>query len=72
MRRNKITLQVFVHTNLHLLSRKNLSYNESVSQMWDVRAYGFDSMNGSSVGMLEIANHSLDDTTLEAHIINFF
>ena len=31
--------------------------------MWDVRAYGFDSINESSIGMLEIANHSLDDTT---------
>ena len=75
MRKNKITPQmaedlVFVHTNLRLLSRNNPSYNEGVSQMYDAGADEFDSMNESSVDMLEIANLSLDKPTLEAHILS--
>ncbi|KAK3184882.1 hypothetical protein Dsin_032168 [Dipteronia sinensis] len=70
MRRNKITPQraedlVFVHTNLRLLSRRTPTYNEGLSQMWDIGADGFDSMEMENAGMLEIADLSLDEPQLE-------
>ena len=61
---------MFVHTNLRLLSRKNPGYNENVSQMWDVGADEFDSMDRGSVGMLEITDLSLNESTLEIVILS--
>ncbi|CAL8151786.1 unnamed protein product [Prunus armeniaca] len=45
--------------------RKSLSYKEGVTQMWDIGGDGFDSLGEEGVGMLEIANLSLDKPSLE-------
>ncbi|KAI9196337.1 hypothetical protein LWI28_023056 [Acer negundo] len=71
LRRNKITPQrgedlVYVHNNLRLLSRRSPTYNEGVSQLWDVGGDGFDSMDMENVGILEIADLSLNEPELEA------
>ncbi|CAL2254735.1 unnamed protein product [Prunus armeniaca] len=46
-------------------SLKSLSYKEGVTQMWDIGGDGFDSLGEEGVGMLEIANLSLDKPSLE-------
>ncbi|KAI5338381.1 hypothetical protein L3X38_017652 [Prunus dulcis] len=56
---------VFVHNNLRLLSRKSPSYKEGVTQMWDIGGDRFDNLGEEGVGMLEIANLSLDEPSLE-------
>ncbi|XP_073046049.1 uncharacterized protein [Primulina eburnea] len=66
LKRNKITPQraedlVYVHYNLRLLSRRSPHYNEGESNMWDVGADAFDSMDMEGAAILEIANLSLDD-----------
>ncbi|PKU60367.1 hypothetical protein MA16_Dca028320 [Dendrobium catenatum] len=71
MKRNKITPQraedlVYVHTNLRLLSRKTPTYMEGDNRMWDVAGDGFESLE--DMGILEIANLSLDEPELEAMI----
>ena len=71
MKRNKLKPQrvedlVFVHNNLRLLSRRSPSYNEGESKMWDVGGDDFDSMDIENVGLLKIANLSLDEPELEA------
>ncbi|PKU82323.1 hypothetical protein MA16_Dca005328 [Dendrobium catenatum] len=71
MKRNKITPQwaedlVYVHTNLRLLSRKTPTYMEGDNRMWDVDGDGFESIE--DMGILEIANLSLDEPELEAMI----
>ena len=71
MKRNKLKPQrvedlVFVHNNLRLMSRRSTNYNEGESKMWDVGGDGFDSMDIENVGLLEIANLSLDELELEA------
>ena len=38
--------------------------------MWDVAANGFDSMDAGSIGILELANLSLDKPILEASILS--
>ena len=38
--------------------------------MWDVRGYGFDSMDIENAGLLEIADLSLDEPELEAVLLN--
>ncbi|XP_020415466.1 uncharacterized protein LOC109947990 [Prunus persica] len=70
LRRNKLTPQraedlVFMHSNLRLLSRKSPSYKEGVTKMWDIGGDGFDNLGEEGVGMLEIANLSLDEPSLE-------
>ncbi|KAK3221451.1 hypothetical protein Dsin_008476 [Dipteronia sinensis] len=70
MKRNKIKPQraevlVFVHTNLHLLSRRTSTYNEGVSQLWDVIGDVFDFMDMENAGVLKIADLSLDEPQLE-------
>ena len=65
MKRNKLKPQivedlVFVHNNLRFLSRRSPNYNESESKMWDVREDDFDSMDIENVGLLEIADLSLE------------
>ncbi|XP_016647083.1 PREDICTED: uncharacterized protein LOC107880321 [Prunus mume] len=44
---------------------KSSSYKESVTQMWDIGGDGFDNLGEEGVGMLEIANLSLDEPSLE-------
>ena len=75
LKRNKLLPQrgedlVFIHSNLRLLSRRNPSYNEGVSRMWDVGGDAFDSMEAGNVGLLEIANLTLEESSLEDAIIN--
>lgn len=67
LKRNKLTPAraedlVFVHSNLRLLSRN--SKNNEAERMWDLGGDGFESFDG--VGILEIANLSLDEPDLEA------
>nr|CAD1832641.1 unnamed protein product [Ananas comosus var. bracteatus] len=69
MKRNKITPQrakdlVYVHTNLRLLSRKAPEYIKGETKMWDVGGDSFDTFD--SVGLLEIANLSLNEPDLES------
>ena len=71
MKRNKLKPQrvedlVFVHNNLRFLSRRSPNYNEGESKMWDVEGDGFDSMDIKNVGLLKIADLSLDEPELEA------
>ncbi|XP_068309771.1 uncharacterized protein [Pyrus communis] len=74
LRRNKITPQrvedlVFVHNNLRLLSRNSSTYKEGITQLWDVGGDGFENLGEESVGMLEIANLSLDEPSLETTLV---
>lgn len=55
---------VYVHTNLHLLSRNTQQYHEGKIRLWDIGGDGFDSFEGSNI--LEVANLSLDGHTMEA------
>ncbi|PKU62640.1 hypothetical protein MA16_Dca016588 [Dendrobium catenatum] len=73
MKRNKITPQraedlVYVHTNLRLLSRKTSLYMTGDNKMWDVAGDGFECLD--DMGLLEVANLSLDEPELEAMIFN--
>ena len=54
-----------MHTNLRLLSRRSPTYNDGVSQFWDVGGNDFDSINIEHAGMLKIADLSLDEPQLE-------
>ncbi|KAJ7961382.1 Dimer_Tnp_hAT domain-containing protein [Quillaja saponaria] len=61
MKRNKMTPKraedlVYIHTNLHLLSRKNESYTIGQSKMWDIGGDEWDPLEGA--GVLAIANSS--------------
>uniref|UniRef100_A0A5B7AFB0 BED-type domain-containing protein n=1 Tax=Davidia involucrata TaxID=16924 RepID=A0A5B7AFB0_DAVIN len=69
VRRNKMTPQcaedlVFVHSNLRLLSRRTPQYMQGETKMWDIAGDTFDSFE--DVGVLEVANLSLDEPELEA------
>ena len=71
MKRNKLTPQraeglVYVHNNLRHMSRRSLNYSEDKSKMWDIGGDGFDSMDINNVGILKIADLSLDELELEA------
>ena len=70
MKRNKLTPQraedlVYVHNNLHLLSRRSPNYNEDESKMWDNGGDDFDSMDIENDEILEITDPSLDKPELE-------
>ncbi|GAV72515.1 LOW QUALITY PROTEIN: Dimer_Tnp_hAT domain-containing protein, partial [Cephalotus follicularis] len=70
IKRNKMSSQrvkdlVFVHTNLQLLSRRSPTYKEGGSKMWNVGDH-HDSFK--DVGVLEVANLSLDEPDIEAMI----
>ncbi|KAL0401388.1 UNVERIFIED_CONTAM: hypothetical protein Slati_4168700 [Sesamum latifolium] len=67
-RRNQITPQcaqdlVFLHNNLRLLSRRTPQYIQGNTKMWDVARDDFETIE--DVGILEIANLSLDEPELE-------
>ncbi|KAG8382568.1 hypothetical protein BUALT_Bualt05G0091100 [Buddleja alternifolia] len=71
-RRNQITPQraqdlVFVHNNLRLLSRNTPEYMKGVSKMWDVVGDAFEASD--DVGILEIANLSLDEPEIESDLL---
>ncbi|GFY87983.1 hypothetical protein Acr_05g0016220 [Actinidia rufa] len=54
---------VFVHRNLRLLSRRSPQYCSGETKMWDIAGDQFGSLE--DVGMLEVANLSLDEPELE-------
>ncbi|GFY95573.1 global transcription factor group B1 [Actinidia rufa] len=54
---------VFVHSNLRLLSRRSPQYCNGETKMWDIAGDQFGSLE--DVGMLEVANRSLDEPELE-------
>ena len=55
---------VFTHSNLRLLSRRSDSYKKGESIMWDVGGDAYESLTG--VGLLEVANLSIDEPELQA------
>lgn len=55
---------VFVHSNLRHLSRRTESYKTGETKMWDVGGDSFESLSG--VGILEVANLSLDEPELQS------
>ena len=61
---------VYVHSNLRLLSRRNVEYVNTATKMWNIVG---DSWNGSDIhggaGILENAALTLDESELEAMII---
>jgi hypothetical protein len=59
---------VFVHSNLRLLSRNSLQYNQEETKMWDIAGDEFGSLE--DCGILEVAKLSLDEPELEDPIIN--
>ncbi|KAF2325643.1 hypothetical protein GH714_031618 [Hevea brasiliensis] len=68
-RRNKLTPKcaedlVFIHNNLHLLSRNSSQYYDEKTKLWDVGGDQFGSIE--DVGVLEFANLSLDEPELES------
>ena len=71
IKRNKLTPQraedlVYVHNNLRLLLRISPNYKEGESKMRDIGRDDFDSMDIKNVGILEIADLSLNEPELEA------
>ena len=54
---------VFIHSNLRLLSRKTPQYMQGETKMWDIAGDTHDSFE--DVGVLEVANLSLDEPKLE-------
>ena len=54
---------VYVHSNLHILSRKHPEYSQGETKLWDIVGDSFE-----DVGMLEVTNVSLDEPDLEAGI----
>jgi len=69
VKRNALTPEraedlVFVHSNLRHLSRRTDAYKTGETRMWDVGGDSFDSLGG--VGILEVADLSLDEPELQA------
>jgi len=54
---------VFIHNNLRLLSRKAEEYKLGPAKVWDVGGDGFESLSG--IGILEVADLSLDEPLME-------
>ena len=61
---------VYVHSNLRLLSRRNVQYINTATKMWDIAG---DSWNEGDihggVGILKNATLTLDEPELEAMVI---
>ena len=61
---------VYVHSNLLLLSRRNVEYVNTATKMWDIAG---DSWNEGDihggVGILKNATLTLDEPELEAMVI---
>ena len=61
---------VYVHSNLRLLSRRNVEYVNTATKMWDIAR---DSWNEGDIhggaGILENATLTLDEPELEAMVI---
>jgi len=72
LKRNKITPKwaedlVYVHSNLHLLSRNSSKYKEDETKLWYIVGDDF-SLDDNII--LEIANVSLDELELEVIFFN--
>ena len=66
-RKNDLQKRIwFIHSNLCLLSKKTPEYSKGETKTWDIAGDAFDSLE--DVGMLEVANLSLDNPKLEAEI----
>ena len=61
---------VYVHSNLRLLSSRNVEYVNTATKMWDIAG---DSWNEGNIhrgaGILENATLTLDELELEAMVI---
>ncbi|XP_030477544.2 uncharacterized protein LOC115694594 [Syzygium oleosum] len=73
MRRNRMTPKraedlVFIHSNLRLLSRKSPQYAQGETKMWDIGGDAFDTFE--DVGVLEVANLSLDEPEMECDVFS--
>ncbi|KAJ1418855.1 Ribonuclease H-like superfamily [Sesbania bispinosa] len=73
IRRNKMAPHraedlVFVHSNLHLLSRNSLQCHQEETKLWDIAGDEFDSLD--EFGILEVADLSLDEPELEVMFFN--
>ena len=71
IRHNEMTPQrakdlVFVHSKLRYLSRRNPCYMKGETKLWDIAGDSFDSFE--DVGILEVANLSLDELDLETMV----
>ncbi|KAG8369750.1 hypothetical protein BUALT_Bualt14G0046200 [Buddleja alternifolia] len=71
-RRNQITPQcaqdlIFMHNNLRLLSRNTPEYMKGDSKLWDVVGDKFEASD--DVGILAIANLSLDEPGIESDLL---
>ncbi|XP_039831326.1 uncharacterized protein LOC120692156 isoform X1 [Panicum virgatum] len=69
VKRNALTPEraedlVFVHSNLRHLSRRTDAYKKGETRMWNVGGDSFDSLSG--VGLLEVAELSIDEPELQA------
>ncbi|XP_062188472.1 uncharacterized protein LOC133891748 isoform X2 [Phragmites australis] len=69
VKRNALTPEraedlVYVHSNLRHLSKRTDDYKKGESRMWDVGGDSFESLSG--LGILEVANLSLDEPELQA------
>jgi len=69
VKRNALTPEraedlVFVNSNLRHLSRRTDAYKTGETGMWDVGGDSFDSLSG--VGLLEVADLSIDEPELQA------
>lgn len=58
---------VYIHTNLPLLERGTPKYSRGETKAWDIAGVSFDSFE--DVGMLEVANLSLDEPELEGGVL---
>ncbi|KAG5544627.1 hypothetical protein RHGRI_017158 [Rhododendron griersonianum] len=68
LRRNKMTPQwakdlVYIHSNLRLLSRRSPQYCSGATKIWDIAGDQFGTFD--DIGMLEVANLSLDEPEME-------
>ena len=61
---------VYVHSNLRLLSRRNVEYINTATKMWDIAgdSWNEDEIHGGD-GILENAALTLDEPELEAMVI---
>ena len=61
---------VYVHSNLRLLSRRNVEYINTATKMWDIAgdSWNEDEIHGGD-GILENATLILDEPELKAMVI---
>ena len=61
---------VYVHSNLRLLSRRNVEYVNTATKMWDIAGDSWNEGNiHGGVGILKNATLTFDEPELEAMVI---